>query len=362
MKKKDARTLEELHSWAEGPNWRWKIAQESAQKRFTRHTDALVKRTADFLRRQSNIPAGQCDVSDRDVDIAEAVRLNHDEATTDLLKILTLGRCDRSEIAQRLRLDESHILTWELLFFDVRAAHGAVTWIQARIISPLEAAGRLGLVARLRLVSSAGPVAARAIMDADVQMPLDPGQRVFAKQLKLDLKVQEALAFPVTNERQSMQLIVLSAKIRAAEKRLELDKAKLEARCQEAVRKHELAVLRVEVANQNKQTRSRQRDGKRSRTQQAAREHNRTEEMALLRAYEEAARAAAQERALASPLAQLTWSSSATAKAQSIDAELMTPVESEGEIVTLDWTPRVDEVPSGEVDVPTIHTYCGAAS
>ena len=226
-----------------------------------------------------------------------------------MLKIAALGGLDGREISQRLRLEEQIVEAWEKIYFDVRGMREAVDWIHLQVIKPEQTAGHDDLAARLKFAVAVGPLGARAVLDLDSRAPLNAGQRLFDRRLKLHLKFDAAAGLSMQSNREKMFFLRTYIGLRGQENRLRLQEQRLQRRCQEALDKQESAKIRLELAH------------KRAERREAARTHREQErrliweakaklaqnEAARRRATQAAEAAEAAARATASPLAQLTW-------------------------------------------------------
>jgi hypothetical protein len=187
--------------------------------------------------------------------------------------------------------------------------HDAVGWIHWKVIEPERKAGRHELAARLKFVASAGPPGARAVLDLDTRVPLDEGQRLYDRRLKLFLKAEAAVELPIDSNRERMFFLRTYADIRLRENRLRLDEQRLQRRCHAALDKQELAKIRLELAHQRAERREaarERRERERRLIREAKAELRRSEAARREAAYVAEAQAAA-ARATVGPLAQLRW-------------------------------------------------------
>lgn len=310
---------------SEGPAWRWKLALAAPSRSYLRtreHVDPLTRAAHAYVLLRRRDTAAAEEARRQYPEIAAAERLVEDPAQSDVLKLLTLAGCERTEIAARTALEARVVETWEQLFFDVRPMREAVGWIQTHVIRPEQDAGREAQAARLKLAWSLGPAGAQAVLDADTRFPVTAAQQHFDRSLKLHLKFQEAIALPLATPQDQMRFVKFYADLNLAERRLQLEERKLHARCIEAQRRHELAEMRREEARQRQERRAAkqaERVKRADRRMQQKREQalRREEEALLQQAQLGAEQRAARERAAASPLARLRWAAPAAAAAAS---------------------------------------------
>lgn len=304
-----------------GPACRWRLAFELPPvipRRFAKHYDQFVLDAHDYIGLCRKADKGRQQAVTKYPLIAKAEELQRNDALTAQLQISVLGELDFREIALRCAIEEPVLEMWERLYFAVRGQRTHTGWVQAEIICPAQREGKVELAARLKLVAAAGPVAARAILDCDSRVPLQEGERLFDRRLKLHLKFDAACDMPLVSGRDQMAFIRMHVEMKGQEQKLRLQERKLEQRCREALDKHELAKLRLEFA--------REREEKRARAQA-----RRDEELALVRhgsriskelqeeqrrAEWQAQRDAAIARAASSPLATLKWDRSEITRAE----------------------------------------------
>ncbi|MBT6156429.1 MAG: hypothetical protein HOK71_12650 [Planctomycetaceae bacterium] len=302
-----------------GPAWRFELAESlQPQSPFSRQArrllqqyDVHVQHAHTYFNLGRRGADGCRQAREKFPTIAAAEKLNQDRALCAQTKVLVLGDCPLPEVAERLQIDEQVVEVWEKLFFDIREAREAIGWIFAHIIRAEQNSGNGSLAARFKLAHLGGPAGARALLDAESRVPLTAAEQLFDRSLKLHLRFDEAVTAPFCSGRDKFRFLNNSLKLKLAEQCLEVEKQKLAARCDDALRKHELAKLRLVAAADRRrgQVEERARKAQQRNQQQqeiaAAREEQRRLRGEALLAEQQAARA----RAAASPLAQLTWSS-----------------------------------------------------
>jgi len=240
--------------------------------------------------------------------IAAAEALSKDDSgILDDLKVLVVGNLPRPEIAARLRLGEDVVTTWELLFYDVRSTLTSYDWLLKAVIRPEEIAGNGSLAAKLKF-ATAGPVMARAVLDAESRVALQRGVSLFDQKICLMIRFQQALQLPFDSERAKLFFIKRHADLLYRERRLGLAERRVVAQSEQALRKEKIAQARQEIAARHEQERAAkkvermQRKERQETAQQERQARKQGALIALLRS-----RKAAEERASNSPLAALRW-------------------------------------------------------
>ena len=234
-----------------------------------------------------------------------------------------MGELDQSEIVRRFGIERPVLEIWEKLFFEARGQRGHTDWVHGQIICPTQREGKAELASRLKLVAAAGPVAARAILDCDSRVPLQEGERLFDRRLKLHLKFDAACDMPLKSDRDRMSFVRLHVAMKGQEQRLQLQERRLQQRCREASNKHELATMRLELARERDErlaTAQARRDEERAFVREGARI---TKELQAeqRRAERQAERDAAVARVASSPLAALRWARSENTRIESAKPE-----------------------------------------
>lgn len=138
-----------------GPAWRWLSAVRASRSHFI--ADELVRRAARHLRLSAAAANRPANAGRLDRVIAEARALWDDAGLREPFTLMVLGDVSRDEIAERLSVSTDVIEAAELLFLDIRAARQASSWINAHVIRPEAAAGRVELSTRYRAAYWGGP-------------------------------------------------------------------------------------------------------------------------------------------------------------------------------------------------------------
>jgi hypothetical protein len=294
-----------------GPRHRWELAGELPFNRWDPHMqsyDEHVRHAHHFRELVNHSPLGAKQAQALYPLIAAALALDEETAKVATLKICVFGDLDSAEIARRVGVDAAVVATWEALFYDARKSRDAFGWVVAHIINPELDAGNVDLATKLRLVAAVGPLGAIAILDAGSRAPLTAGEQLFRRKLNLYLKYDRALAMTEGPECH-LRFVRHYCDLRMQENRLKILEKQVAEKCNEALRKHELAEIRAQVALEREKGR-------------AAREARKAEELALRKegqryarelesarkkALDLAEREGAEARAAASPLARLCW-------------------------------------------------------
>lgn len=295
---------------ARGPAWRWELANSSFPDSRLPEPFAL---DAHVAAAHAFVTAARLDgpsaAVERRPEIATAIDVNEIRPLRESLQLLALAACPRAEMANQLILDEATIETWERVFFDVRESLTAVGWVFSSVIRPAQLNGNGTFAAKLKAVYAGGPVVARALLDGETRISTVPGERLFDREMQLHLREDEALQVPLDSPRHALRFLKLSWRYQTECQRLELDKQKFAAACRENQRKHAIRLLRVELAHEKEQQRQ---EAKRRRVEQ--RKQQQQAKIALQAALEQrwrdqqmVSQQAAEQRAMYSPLAQLTW-------------------------------------------------------
>ncbi|MEI8374219.1 MAG: hypothetical protein WCJ35_15460 [Planctomycetota bacterium] len=308
---KDSIDYDRVMRGSRGPRYRWKLAEELPFNRWDpqmKRYDEHVQNAHHFLELVNHSPVGVKQAHALYPLIKAALALDEDAVKVAKLKICVFGDLDPAEIARRVGVDAAVVSTWEALFYDARKSRDAFGWVVTHIINPELAAGNVDLVTKLRLVAAVGPRGAIAILDAGSRAPITAGEKLFQRKLNLHLKYDRAMTM-TEGPKHDFRFVRLYPNLKVQENRLEILEKGLTEKCNEALRKHELAHIRAQAALEREKGR-------------AARESRKAEELALRRegqkyacelesarkkALDLAERNEAEARAATSPLARLYW-------------------------------------------------------
>ena len=301
------------HRGTEGPNWRYQLAQ-SRPVRSSRlaeiRDDPGVRELRGYFMR--TLRDGPPEAAAAFPIIAGAADVEQDSALRQTLKLMVVGGLAVEEMQERLKIPAAVIRVWEANYFDVRDGRDQVLWLESHVIRKEREAGNPEFAARLHLAAMAGPEGVRALLDCE-NAPVDEAERLFQRQLKLNLKYDVATNMPLGSESENFRFLQFSARLMIAGQRLDLARAKLTEKCTRARERHEERKLRLEIAHQQQAARA--ANAKRvvearqkAQMSRAAAAEARRE---LARHRQRAEQMAVAARAAQSPLAQLQWSATA---------------------------------------------------
>jgi len=214
-------------------------------------------------------------------------------------------------VALWLNVDQAAVQAWEALFFDVRGSREAVVWVYHWVVHSEERCGNSALAAKLKVAYAAGPVAAKAALKAETQIPFTAGEKLFDEDLKLRMRIGEAIQIPLDTSRQKLQFLKITADMDCRKKRLELESIKLEQKILEATRREIVREARGKEAEQRAQREARREEERARRRLEKELRKRRDREAAEARelAYQKW-QAELKEQRAGSALAQLCWETS----------------------------------------------------
>jgi hypothetical protein len=179
--------------------------------------------------------------------VAGAQRLWLDATLRSQLMILAIADTPKDAIARHLDVDPAVIAATESLFFDVRDALQATSWIHVTVVMRLLKEGDKELAAKVKTAYAGGPEVAKALCDAAIQIPKDAADRLFAQEMLLHAKFAAVTEFPLTSE-QSIEFMKLFWDYKLQSQKLQLRKEAFAHRCQEDVSRYELRKQRLALA------------------------------------------------------------------------------------------------------------------
>jgi hypothetical protein len=239
------------HRSSMGPNWRVQLASSGPTRSFRRmngRRDPIVRALQDYLGLTAK--KGWAAARAEFPLIARAEDLEQDASRRGSARLMILAGAASEEMSERLGVSRPAIQVWESLYFDVRDLQHAMAWFSTYVIRPEQEAGHAELAARLKVAATAGPEAARALLDGPPGVPGDEAERLAWRNLSLQTKLEEALEMPVETNREKFQFVKYYGRLLMTRKRLELASAKLAEKRAAAQRRHELAMQRLELARQ----------------------------------------------------------------------------------------------------------------
>jgi hypothetical protein len=160
-----------------GPAFRWRLAQRYAclpRHGWPRFLDEPTGQAAAYLR--------LCDQADQEQarrqypSVAAASALFDDAQGFRVFRLSHLGALSPMEIAARLGVKVETVAMIEDLFFDIRGMRGATSWLGWHVFLPEVKAGDSDLASQLQRAFSGGCLAARTLLDAGNDLPLELSQ------------------------------------------------------------------------------------------------------------------------------------------------------------------------------------------
>jgi hypothetical protein len=301
-----------------GPSWRWRLAVQTALSScdLPDFSDDIAKQAKSFAEMHMG-EEGETRAAQHYREIAAAKSFWDDANLRQQFTILTLADLPREQIAKRLAVPLETVTTTELLFFDIRESRQAEGWINCHVILPEEKSGAYEFAVKCRAAYWGGPLVGKSILDADERVSLDKVQRIADLERRLSMKAQAALAVPLDDAQAALQYTKFYIDYDHKKRRLELEKKKFRHRCEEDLRKHELAERRIDASAKRAEAKDK---AMRQRTERWLARERENENVAKM---QEDARLdalagqqrAANDRAAGSPLSKLTWTSVNTAPA-----------------------------------------------
>lgn len=252
-----------------GPAWRWKLAQlyltSGLPNCFWRDAP-VVAEIWQYLRwrarpKRSEIRPNFSLAMHQKVD-----RLNTDATTVATLKMMVLAGCPLEDICQRTGLDRITFEYWRRSFLDITEERTFGSWMYGHVIEPEIQAGNHRLAAKLQSAYGGGVQVVNAILRAEAGLPKDEAESKLFMEIEMVLRLREALMVPFESETKRMQQIRISLKWLARQDRLAVAKARYEAKTAEEHRRlkvaeyrHEQRTLRVQIKEQRRADRLRER-------------------------------------------------------------------------------------------------------
>jgi len=285
-----------------GVDWRWRWAEILARnpdRLDWAYADDAVRRAAEFIQQRQSGNGSLKTEAPNLIRLAE--QMITDPVAAETLHILVLGDCPRSEIAQRLDVQEDVITTFEELFFDVRAVRTATSCIQHSVIERACHGGRYELASKYRAAFWGGAQVARAVVDGMALVSLDEVDRISRQEQQLRLKLDAACLIPLRSERFAVRFLTASMNYDLGTKRLELAKQRFRQHCEAEIRRHEAVLERLRREARRDELRA---EARRRRDQRQAQRQT----MAMWRANRWLAlRKSKEQQAERSGLSKLTW-------------------------------------------------------
>ena len=219
------------HRATEGPNWRYKLARARPHiRRGWRRSETILACASCVPILCAALRDGPQEAAAAFPIIAGAADLEQDPARRQTLKLMVVGGLPVEEMQERLKIPVAVIRVWEANYFDVRDGRDQVLWLESHVIRKEREAGNTEFAARLHLAAMAGPEGVRALLDCE-NAPVDEAERLFQRQLKLNLKYDVATNMPLGSESENFRFLQFSARLMIARQRLDLARAKLTEKC-----------------------------------------------------------------------------------------------------------------------------------
>lgn len=218
-----------LRGWF-GPARRSHVAQTEAKPLLGRPliSDPVVRDMRRYLRLRQHDP---CKAAGRHPALAAAESLRAQRTIAESLEIMILAGAKPEDVALRLNLDAESVRTYELLFFDVRSQRDKPEWLAIHVLRPLDEGGKFLLACKCRAALALGEAALDAILSEDIQFPTSGHKRLIEMRIRLSALEQKALTVDLKDNQAKLQFLKLTADIRLAERKLELEEAKLSYKC-----------------------------------------------------------------------------------------------------------------------------------
>jgi len=220
-----------------GPAFRWKRAQECAAlpqpKRLT-HLDEPTRQAAAYLR--------MCDrhgperANSKYPLVAAACAVCQNDKMFEAFRVSLLGGLPSAELALRLDLSLEIIEVAEALFFDLGDQPQAA-WISHHVVIPEVSTGSAEVAAKLKVAYHGGPLMARALLDAQDNLPLNDAQTLVDQELLLYAKLQAALEFEL-DAHSASEYIKHHLDYDLARRNIELEREKFQYECELARAQH----------------------------------------------------------------------------------------------------------------------------
>jgi hypothetical protein len=246
----------------EGPTWRFTLAQRLASDDspwLREQCDQLVCDTAQCIRRKQTEGQAEGESLVAETKIIAAIDAWEMKETRRSLTILVLADCPTAEIAERLGLEEEMVITIEALFLDIRERRESRSWINTHVIQATMELGESDLANKYRAAYWGGSVVAMAILDAEERIPFEEVERIHDAELLLHMKMKAALELPLDNSVSAQRFIESFCDYNHRRKRLEFEQEKFRQRCEDSLRKHDLAEQRIQATLERQKIRSEER-------------------------------------------------------------------------------------------------------
>jgi hypothetical protein len=313
-----------------GLDWRYRLASGDLGTHSPFRQDPVIKEVSRYL--QLKAYGGQYTQHAKVAfpQIAAAFSLQADFNKVTDLKIMTLGGLEVPEISERSGVPCDEILFWQQIFFQVDLAKDSPSWLARNTVFREVDYGNYDLAGRLHGALFGGPVVARSLLDGPGKIPEEP--EAFLKMVMTKLRIQAfgyLLQPPQSKEEFEFRFELLT-RLMLAEQKHALSLQQLAQKNEAAARRHEREQSRVQLAEERQQLAAKRQAEKQVEKAQATADKEAADKERRRRNAERRAEVAKQkeqalrERIGASPLAQLTWATSARSSPPSPPAEAKT--------------------------------------
>lgn len=282
-----------------GPAWRLELA--TSWPRDVDRLDPLIGQLRQYLAAKADPHAARVAYPL----VAGAADLQADTCLASNLMLMVLANLPLAEMAERTGQTPAQLELWEQIYFDCRDLREATCWLAAHVIEPAARNGDHKLASKQKLAIVAGPQAIRSLLDTEGGVPLDEAERLFARHVKLHVKIDVATNMVTSTPQDSVRFLKLYAANDLQMRRLKLAGEKLAQQCVARREKHERAKLQLELAHKREEQKAILRQNRATERQQ----RQATAAAAQIAAQRQAAKAkrAEEVRVANSPLKALRW-------------------------------------------------------
>jgi hypothetical protein len=215
-----------------GPSYRWNLALQrvdSQRRSWAQHLDEPTQQATAYLRMVDQV--GRERANREYPMIAAACTLFQNDQAFQTFKLSLLGNLSRVEIAVRLDVEQEVIEIAEALVFDIKDMRRTAGWMSCHVFIPEVKAGDIDLAAKMRLAYHGGPVMARALLDADENLPLDEAQQIVDQEMLLHSKLQAALEIEL-DANSALEYVKNFMDYDLARRKVQLEREKFQHACE----------------------------------------------------------------------------------------------------------------------------------
>jgi len=259
--KHDNETFGNMEHRVGGPAYRWKLAQQRAdsqRRSWAQHLDEPTQQAAAYLRMVDQV--GRERANREYPTVAAACTLFQNDQPFQTFQFCLLGNLPRAEIAIRLDVEQEVIEISEDLFFDIRGVRHETSWMSCHVFIPEVKAGDIDLVAKMRLAYHGGPVMARALLDADENLPMDEAEQIVDQEMLLHGKLQAALEIEL-DANSALEYVKNFMDYDLARRKVQLEREKFQHACELAREKRAEEVQQGDIESLDKVSSQNPADG-----------------------------------------------------------------------------------------------------